>query len=409
MKKVSWQKNLLLLWLSQLAVMSGFSAMIPFVPLFIKENFGITQTSELAYYVAMFNFFGTLGYAIFCPIWGVLADRFGVKPMLLRGTFVTSWMFPLMAYVPSAGWLVFLRLTTAACAGTTAASQVMIARNTPDHKQGFAQGVLTTAVWGGAMLGNVIGGFIIHYFSYSHAFWFCGILYVFAGIAVLFTQDDFTGQVRMPGRHVVRVKGILPFVPAFTRSVWLLLFLFLLMGTVRTIEAPYVALKIEAITGSADAAYWTGIVSAVACVGAILSGVVNGYLSDKLSPLKMLVPLLLCSAAALYLQGCANNLFLFSASRALLYISAGGLPPILQKQLSAMTPKRKRGSVFGFSSAFNSSGGMIAALIGGWCFSHISLNGVFYVAASVFALSVFIFYNGLKKALLLSKRTAGVK
>jgi MFS family permease len=118
---------------------------------------------------------------------------------------------------------------------------------------------------------------------------------------------------------------------------------------------------------------------------------------------------LLCSAAALYLQGCANNLFLFSASRALLYISAGGLPPILQKQLSAMTPKRKRGSVFGFSSAFNSSGGMIAALIGGWCFSHISLNGVFYVAASVFALSVFIFYNGLKKALLLSKRTAGVK
>ena len=404
MKKVSWQKNLLLLWLSQLAVMSGFSAMIPFVPLFIKENFGITQTAELAYYVAMFNFFGTLGYAIFCPIWGVLADRFGVKPMLLRGTFVTSWMFPLMAYVPSAGWLVFLRFLTAACAGTTAASQVMIARNTPDNKQGFAQGVLTTAVWGGAMLGNVIGGFIIHYFSYSHAFWFCGILYVFAGIAVLFTQDDFTGQVRNPSVHVVRVKGILPFVPAFTRSVWLLLSLFLLMGTVRMIEAPYVALKIEAITGSANAAYWTGIVSAVACVGAILSGVVNGYLSDKLAPLKMLVPLLLFSAAALYLQGYADNLLLFSASRAMLYVSAGGLQPILQKQLSAMTPKRKRGSVFGFSSAFNSSGGMIAALIGGWSFSHISLNGVFYVAASFFALSVFVFYNGLKKALKLSKR-----
>ena len=37
MKPGSWKKNLILLWLSQLAVMSGFSAMIPFIPLFIKN------------------------------------------------------------------------------------------------------------------------------------------------------------------------------------------------------------------------------------------------------------------------------------------------------------------------------------------------------------------------------------
>ena len=80
MKKISWQKNLLLLWLSQLAVMSGFSAMIPFVPLFMKEKYAIADTSELAFYVASFNFFGTLAYAVFCPIWGVLADKFGFTP-----------------------------------------------------------------------------------------------------------------------------------------------------------------------------------------------------------------------------------------------------------------------------------------------------------------------------------------
>ena len=406
MKKISWQKNLLLLWLSQLAVMSGFSAMVPFVPLFIKEKYGITDTGELAFYVASFNFFGTLAYAVFCPIWGVLADKFGVKPMLLRGTFVTSWMFALMAYVPTAGWLIFLRFLTAACAGTTAASHVMIARNTPDDKQGFAQGVLTTAVWGGAMLGNVIGGFIIHYFNYTCAFWLCCILYVFAGFAVLFTVDDFSGQIKRVKSHVVRIKSPVPFIPVFTRSVWILLLLFLVLGTVRLIEAPYVALKIEAITGAATAAYWTGIVSAIACVGAILSGVFNGYLSDRLPPLKLLVPLLLCSATALFLQGFAGNLILFTASRALFYIAAGGVPPILQKQLSAVTPKRKRGSVFGFSSAANCCGGMIAAVIGGWCFSHISLNGVFYTAAILFGVSVMLFHSGLKKALSFSKKVS---
>jgi predicted MFS family arabinose efflux permease len=47
---------------------------------------------------------------------------------------------------------------------------------------------------------------------------------------------------------------------------------------------------------------------------------------------------------------------------------------------------------------------MLAAVIGGWCFSHISLNGVFYVAAAFFAGSIILFYNGLKKALSLSGR-----
>ena len=208
MKMVAWKQNLFLLWLSQLAVMSGFSAMIPFVPLFIKTRYGVADNAELAFYVSGFNFWGTLAYAVFCPIWGVLADKFGVKPMLLRGTFITCWMFPAMAYVSSPGWLIFLRFLSAACAGTTAASQVMIARNTPDDKQGFAQGVLTTAVWGGAMLGNVIGGVIIYYFSYTCAFWLCGILYLFAGVAVLFTRDDFSGSLLKKTQYkAVRIKS----------------------------------------------------------------------------------------------------------------------------------------------------------------------------------------------------------
>ena len=49
-----------------------------------------------------------MAYAIFLPIWGKLSDRFGVKIMLLRGTFFAGVMFPGMAYV-SAPWLIFLR------------------------------------------------------------------------------------------------------------------------------------------------------------------------------------------------------------------------------------------------------------------------------------------------------------
>ena len=395
-----WKRNLLMLWLSQLLVMAGFAAMSPFVPLFMKDAMGIVDEKELAMDVSLFNLFGTMAYAIFCPIWGKLSDRFGTKPMLLRGTFVTAFFFPMMGYAPNAGWLIALRFLTAACAGTTAASQIMVARNTPDERQGFAQGVLSTAIWGGAMLGNVIGGLIIDGYGYRAAFWFCGILYFFAGFAILLTHDGFAPQFQQLLHRAHGSHRLVPWpLPEFTIAVWSLLVLFLTMGLVRSIEAPFVALKVEQITSAAKASYWTGIVSAVVCGGTIASGMLTGYLADILPAKKLLVPVMLISAAALWAQGFTDSLTVFTVSRTVLYMAGGALAPILQKALSTRTPKRKRGASFGFSSLSGSIGGMLAAMAGGWSMILFRLNGVFYVGAVLHILAIPLFIRLLDVAL----------
>ena len=104
-----WKVNLWMLWISQLFVMAGFAAMMPFVPLFMKAELGITDESDLAFYVSMFNVFSTGAYAIFTPLNGMLGDRFGLKLMLLRGTFLTAFIFPLMGYVSNVWILILLR------------------------------------------------------------------------------------------------------------------------------------------------------------------------------------------------------------------------------------------------------------------------------------------------------------
>ncbi len=406
-----WMINLIALWFSQILVMAGFSALIPFIPLFITQQLGITDKSQVAVAVSLFSFFGSMAYAIFCPIWGKLSDRFGVKPMLIRGTFVTCFIFPLMGYVKgmasgistifpfisSVGLLIFLRFLSAACAGTTAASQVMIVRTVPDDKQGFALGSLTTSVWGGAMLGNVIGGLIIDKYGFLASFWFCGILYLLAGIAILFTRDN---PVRLkPAPKRIARNGIRNFMPSFTNAVWIMMGLFLLMGIVRSLEAPYIALKVKELAGAEKAAYWTGIVSAFVCIASVVSGVVSGWLSDRYSPKKILIPALSVSAVALILQGMANNLVLFALARSLLYIAAGGFHPVLQKALALITPKRKRGAVFGFSSCMNSSGVMLAALLGGYIYMCTTINGVFYVTATAQLLSLPVLIYGINLAM----------
>ena len=94
--QVNWQLNMWMLWFSQLLIFAGFSAMIPYVPLFIRDVLHVSNEKELVMYVTMFNFIGTGAYAVFNPIWGTLSDKWGVRPMLFRGTFVTAFIFPVM-------------------------------------------------------------------------------------------------------------------------------------------------------------------------------------------------------------------------------------------------------------------------------------------------------------------------
>lgn len=383
--QLSWKRNLIMLWASQFMIMSGFSAMVPFVPLYFKNGLNITEKGELAFYVTMFNLCGSLAYAIFLPIWGKLSDRFGVKIMLLRGTFFAGVMFPGMAYV-SAPWLIFLRFMSAACAGTTAASQLMIVRTTPDNRQGVALGVFSTAYWGGAMMGYVIGGLVIAKFSYLFAFWLCGILYFVAGFFIIFTQDDPALMKNAVKPHYRRKRAEIW--PRFTHAVWLMLILFFITGFIRTYECPYIALRVEAMTGKENAAYWTGIISAIVSCGAIVSGILNGYLCDRLSIKKMITPIFLISAAGLFLQGYVDNIAGFTIARTLLYLAAGGIQPLLQKVLSGTTPKKKRGSVFGFSSTASGVGVMLATVVSGWTFAYMPLSSIFYIAALFFIITL---------------------
>lgn len=397
-QKVSWKLNLAMLWFSQLVIMAGFQALIPFIPLFIKNELGITDETDLAIAVSAFNFFGTMAYAIFNPVWGVLGDRFGEKPMLLRGTFLTGLIFPLMAYSPSVFILVLLRFISAGCAGTTAASQTMIARNTPDEHQGFALGVLTTAIWGGAMLGSVIGGLLIHYFDYTVAFWGCGIMYIAGGISILFTSDGEIRKVHVQPHNNRKHRSWKNLLPQFSHAVWIMLFLFLLMGVVRNFEIAYIALKIETLTSAKTAALWTGITSAVVCAAAIISGVISGYLVDRLPAGKILIPAMTVAALSLAFQAFSWNLWCFAIGRVLLYTAAGGLQPVLQKILSSVTPQRKRGSVFGFASSSQCTGGMVAAAASGFAMNWVGISGVFYTAAILAIISLPIFLRGIERA-----------
>ena len=374
-----WKLNLAMMWFSQLMVITGFAGAVPFIPLFFQKM-GFTDEGECGMYVSLFAFFSSLAYAIFLPIWGTLSDRFGVKIMLLRGTFGTAFIFPIMGYVDNAWLLIALRFLTAACAGTTAAAHALIAKNTPDNRMGFAMGVFSTAYWCGMMLGNVVGGLVVHYWGFTSAFWFCGILYFIGGIAVLFAHEDFKPSPAAKLKKVHRAPGS-KLIPVFTVAVWICLSMFLINAFVRTFEGNYLAMLVEQIVGMKEAAYWTGIISAFVSLGALVSGALFGYLADRFSPEKLIVPALALAGIFLVIQARAEGLFTFGFARTMMFVTGGGLAPVYQKLLSNITPKRKRGKVFGWTSTFNGVGSMASSLVAGAIIGMIGTRGIFMTGA----------------------------
>lgn len=355
-----WKRNLALLWVSQLLVLAGFAAAIPFIPLFIADHLGIVETGPRGALVASFNFAGTLGYGIFCPLWGFLSDRVGVKPMLFRGTFLAAFIFPLMAWTTSPWELIAIRFLSAAMAGTTAASNILVVKNTPNEHHGYALGFIGTAYWAGTMLGNMLGGFAIVRYGYRTAFVFCGVCYFLAGLLVFFCREKRTSRTApaAPGAKPRRLG-------AFTPSILLVLALVVGYGFVRFFDLPYIAMRIEEIVGRDSAAHWVAVANAFIAVGAFLSGFIIGRLADRYRPVNLLVPALGATAVLLLIQAFSDNIVVFCTTRTLLYLVAGGLGTVMQKLLALLTPPQDRGAVFGVQSTAHSVGVMLSTAASG--------------------------------------------
>ena len=383
---VNWKRNLAVVWLSQFLGMGGFACAMPFIPLLLRDNFGITDDSVRGAYVSAYYFCGTLSFTIATMFWGMMADRFGYKIMLLRASYAAAFFFPCLAYAPSVGWLLAIRVVTSFFSGTFNAAQTLLVCTTPPDKHGFALGSLSTALWSGNMAGFLAGGLIVHYFGYTAAFVTCGSLYFIGGLLVhLFVRDDFHGRPVVPktrSETVRRPPGILS-LPAL-----LLLGLFLLLGVARRIEEPFLAMMVEIVHGRSKAAFFTGVVSAAAALGGLLSGVSIGYLSDRIAPRRLLFPLLFFSAAATFMQAVAPNVAVLAIMRFLTYFAAGGLVPVMQVMLARNTDPAHRGTFFGLATSFNNIGGVVCTFISGAIAYFFNVRGILLTAAGFYLLMV---------------------
>jgi MFS transporter, DHA1 family, multidrug resistance protein len=163
----------------------GFSFAFPFLSIFLNKDLGVHSGHELDLWTAASASSSGLAMAIASPIWGVLGDRFGRKPMLVRSMLGGAITVGLIFFARSPIELVILRLLQGATSGTVAAATALVAAETPRSRVGWALGVVTSAVALGGAIGPVVGGFAGDRFGLRLVFLGGGILLLASLVPVL--------------------------------------------------------------------------------------------------------------------------------------------------------------------------------------------------------------------------------
>jgi DHA1 family multidrug resistance protein-like MFS transporter len=390
---MNWKRTLFYAWLSQLLTQFGFSAVMPFIPLYIGQLLNTDNERQIGLWVALFYFFSLLSFCLVMPVWGRLSDQYGRRKMLIISNFCNALLIPLMCLASNVMMLVLVRSIASACGGMIILAQSLVSAQTPNERQGFALGILSTAEWGGLVLGFLLGGVVLDRFGFVTGFLICGLMSALAGLMVYYVRDEdsarsATAKVPLSFRYIMATHFSLPSMEKIVVSTMLL---FIGVQFLRNFDGPYVPMMVKTAFGTANVAGKTGVISAIACVGGMFSGLLAGWLCDRVPARLIIIPSLVVTALATAVQPLALTVAWFSAFRFLQGLSAGCLVSVLLTLISRNSRPEERSTIFALASSSSTAAMALGTLCGGAIVATLGVPWTFYIPLLLYVLLIPLF------------------
>jgi DHA1 family tetracycline resistance protein-like MFS transporter len=139
--------------------MLSFGLIGPVLPQLIKSFVG----GDAAYAGWIIGLFGTAWACVqfvSTPIFGIVSDRIGRRPLILLSNLGTSLDYVIMALAPGLGWLFVGRLISGATTASMTTAYAYIADATKPHERAKDYGLIGAAFGLGFILGPAIGGYL---------------------------------------------------------------------------------------------------------------------------------------------------------------------------------------------------------------------------------------------------------
>ena len=340
----------------------GFSFAFPFLSIFISQDLGVHPGRDLDLWTAAAGSASGLSMAIASPIWGVLGDRFGRKPMLVRSMIGGALTVGLIFFVQNPLQLVILRFLQGATSGTVAAATALVAVETPRNRVGWALGVVTSAVALGGAIGPVVGGLAAAAVGLRLVFLVGGVLLLISTIPVFLIVRESPRLRRDPARlgTLDRIRQR----PGAMRALAGLVGAQGLVSVANSATQILVVLRLLEMVTSGVAAV-TGIAFGLTGVATSASAVFYTFMTRRLGYVRTTTLAAVLMAVAIALIGVAPWVAVVVGAVALNGLLSGVIVPATASMIGLEAPSGVQSTIFGINASSVAFGFFLGPLIAG--------------------------------------------
>jgi len=379
---ISWKENLRVAWFGSFLTGASISLVVPFMPIFV-EQLGI-EGDQVAFYAGLAISVSAVSAALVSPIWGILADKYGRKPMMIRAGLAMTITMGGLAFVPNIYWLLFLRLLNGVFTGFVPNATALIASQVPKDKSGAALGTLSTGVVAGTLTGPFVGGFIAEIFGIRNVFLLVGsFLFLAAILTIFFIKEDFQPVAK---EKAIPTKEVFSSFKYPRLLVNLFLTSFVIQFSAQSI-GPILALYVRDLGQTENLLFVSGLIVSSMGFSSMMSAGILGKLGDKVGNHRLLVAAQIYSVIIYLLCAHATSPLQLGLYRFLFGLGTGALIPGVNALLSKMTPKSGISRIFAFNQVFFYLGGVIGPMAGSAVAGYLGYHAVFYATAACVAFS----------------------
>lgn len=351
---------------ASLVVWSGFGAILPYLPVFLREqahaSMWLIGGVAAAYYVGTF---------LFSALLGRVSDSVGRKPMIVAGVALYSLSSFLFVSTTHPGWFVLFRLLEGVgAAAVTPAGQALVAELTVEETRSRAYGWLTTAQFGGLVAGPVIA-WPLYSLGGGQGKWAFYAIFLFGGAVSALTAVALAAFIREP-EHARRQRAVKVKHPSYRSLITRPVFAFIVVATtghfaMGVFEVLW-SLWLRHLGASMQFVGFTWIAFSVP----MLLAFIGGYLADRYSRWALMFAGYAVSACAWIFYGTTDNLPLFLAVSVIEGLAIAWSYPAKQAFLVQVVPPRWLGSVQGVEQTSMQVAAFVGTLVAPVLYEYLS-------------------------------------
>jgi len=337
----SWQLLTLLFSLANLLEVAVIAHFVLFTPTFLT-TIGFSK-AEIDAWTGPIASAAFLVGIWFVPFWGVLADRYGRKPLILRSYYVEVLAMALAAVSHNIWLYLVARALTGFALGNTGLMYASLTETAPRHRVAFALGLVNGSVPLGSLVGGLAGGFIVARYGVH---WLFGIdALVAALIAIILTTFYRETFIPKPTPPVTVMLG--DALRAVIHSpVAATVFLTSFVYNIAPFSSnAYLPVRIGEIVGARAAPMAIGITQGVAGATTLLGSAVWGMLADRVGHRRLLAFLMFVAAILWLPLFAAQGMTALAIAWAIFAAVNPSVSSLMIAIISLNIPAEKRGSI----------------------------------------------------------------